>query len=89
MKAECYDEAMTGEFSQFEEKTVLLVHDQLMVEKPYEGEVQDCSYSSGLDEEKSFFTNTAVIAEYIYRQFSNQLHGTLIDFGCGEGFFAN
>ncbi len=41
------------------------------------------------DEEKSFFTNTAVIAEYIYRQFSNQLQGKLIDFGCGEGFFAN
>ena len=55
VKAECYDEAMTGEFSQFEEQSVLLNHDQLMVEKPYEGEVQDCSYSSGLDEEKSFF----------------------------------
>ena len=27
--AECYDEAMTGKFSQFEDKSVLLAHDQL------------------------------------------------------------
>ena len=40
VKAECYDEAMTGEFSWFEENSVLLVHDQLMVEKPYEGQVR-------------------------------------------------
>ena len=36
VKAKCYDEAMTGEFSQFEENSVLLAHDQLMVEKAYE-----------------------------------------------------
>ena len=40
VRAECYDEAMTGEFSQFEDKSVLLAHDQLMVEKPIEGEVK-------------------------------------------------
>ena len=31
---------MTGEFSQFDEKSVLLAHDQLRVEKPIEGEVR-------------------------------------------------
>ena len=36
VKAKCHDAAMTGEFSQFEEKTVLLVHDQLMVDKSSE-----------------------------------------------------
>ena len=33
VKAECYDDAMTGEFSQFEENTVLLVHDQPIEEQ--------------------------------------------------------
>ena len=40
VKAECYNDAMTGEFSQFEENTVLLVHDQLMVDKPIEEQVR-------------------------------------------------
>ena len=31
---------MTGEFSQFEEKSVLLAHDKLKVEKPSEVEVR-------------------------------------------------
>ena len=31
---------MTGEFSQFEDKSVLLAHDQLRGEKPIEGEVR-------------------------------------------------
>ena len=31
VRAECYDEAMTGEFSQFEDKSVLLPHDELMI----------------------------------------------------------
>ena len=45
--AECYDEAMTGEFSQFEQKSVLLAHDQLRVEKPIEGEVRVKYLNSG------------------------------------------
>ena len=31
VRAECYNDAMTGEFSQFEEKSVLLAHDQLRI----------------------------------------------------------
>ena len=31
--AECYDEVMTGEFSQFDEEKILMVHDQLQVEE--------------------------------------------------------
>ena len=31
--AECYDEVMTGEFSQFDEEKTLMVHVQLQVEK--------------------------------------------------------
>ena len=38
VKAECYDDAMIGEFSQFEEKSVLLAHNQLIVEKSNEVE---------------------------------------------------
>ena len=38
--AECYDEVMTGEFSQFDEEKILMVHDQLQVEKTNQ-EVED------------------------------------------------
>ena len=31
--AECYDEVMTGEFSQFDEEKTLMVNDQLKIEK--------------------------------------------------------
>ena len=40
VRVECYDDAMTGEFSQLEENSVLLAHDQLRVEKPSEDEVR-------------------------------------------------
>ena len=41
VRVECYDDAMMGEFSQFDEKSVLLAHDRLVrVEKPIEGEVR-------------------------------------------------
>ena len=33
VRVECYDNAMTGEFSQFDENSVLLAHDQLKFEK--------------------------------------------------------
>ena len=48
---------MTGEFSQFNE-AVLLVHDQLMVEKPYEGEVRT-TYFNCVDEKSSVFSLVA------------------------------
>ena len=31
--AECYDEVVTGEFSQFDEEKILMIHDQLQVEE--------------------------------------------------------
>ena len=37
--AECYDKVMTGEFSQFNEDKVLLVHDQLKLDNSNEVEV--------------------------------------------------
>ena len=40
VKVECYDDAMTGEFSQFEENKVLLVHDKLKVDKPTQEQVR-------------------------------------------------
>ena len=51
VKAKCYDDAMMGEFSQFEEKSVLLAHDQIMVEKPYEDEVS-AKYSNNHEKGK-------------------------------------
>ena len=40
VRVECYDNSMTGEFSQFDKSSVLLAHDQLRVEKPSEDEVR-------------------------------------------------
>ena len=37
--AKCYDKVMTGEFSQFDEDNVLMVHDQLKVDNTNEVEV--------------------------------------------------
>ena len=31
--AECYDEVVTGEFSQFDEEKIRMIHDQLQVEE--------------------------------------------------------
>ena len=53
VRAECYDDAMTGEFSQIEEKSVLLAHYQLRVKKPIEGEVRVEYFDSNGKEELS------------------------------------
>ena len=55
VRVECYDDAMTGKFSQFDECSVLPTHDQLRVEKPNEDEVR-VEYSKNVITEELFQT---------------------------------
>lgn len=38
-------------------------------------------------EEKEYFKNQALVAEFIWMKFSTKSSGSLLDVGCGEGFF--
>jgi len=40
-------------------------------------------------EEKKYFHNKAIVADHIWTKFSDRKTGSLIDIGCGEGFFAS
>ena len=53
---------MTGEFSQFEEKSVLLAHYQLRVEKPIEGEVRVKCFNSFEEKESSNSNNNSAFS---------------------------
>ena len=70
--AECYDEAMTGEVSQFEDKSVLLAHDQLRLEKPMEGEVRVKNLNI---DEFYHFEDTSVLLAHDQLRVENPIEG--------------
>lgn len=59
-------------------------------EEKYYQECTSSTYSEEYTrEEKKFLENDALISELIYKEYSKKSTGTLLDVGCGEGFFMN
>lgn len=61
----------------------------------YYGEIyyQTCSSKTYApeytQEEKRYFHNRALVSDYIWRRLSDKRTGSIIDIGCGEGFFVS
>lgn len=58
-------------------------------EKYYQECTSDTYNKKYTPEEKKFFGNEGLIAENVWKKYSTKRKGSMIDIGCGEGFFMN